>query len=119
MKDAAGRARRARQLWKRAFVPPQTLQRRLLEPGRHARVDLGGLITELATDIEGVTGLVCQVDSEPVNLPGSVATHLATCVNELVLERLQARLSWCRGRHRFASRAVATAAVGCACQSPT
>jgi two-component system, sensor histidine kinase PdtaS len=59
------------------------LQRRLLEGGRHDRVEFGQLLAGLASDIEGVTGLVCHVHAEPVSLPGVVATQLLTGINEL------------------------------------
>jgi two-component sensor histidine kinase len=59
------------------------LHRYLLPPRTHGDVDLGALIEDVAVAIEGVTGLVCVVDSEPVHVPGQVAMHLATVVNEL------------------------------------
>ena len=59
------------------------LHRYLLPPRKHLRVDLGVLLMNVATAIEGMTGLVCDVDAESLNVPGQVATHLAAAVNEL------------------------------------
>lgn len=60
-----------------------TLHRHLLPPRQPGHVNLGGLIEDIAVAIEGVTGLACDVDAEPVIVPGQVAMHMATALNEL------------------------------------
>ena len=55
----------------------------LLPPRQHMDVDLGALLTKMAAAIAGVTGLRCDVEAEPIDLPGQVAAHLAAAVNEL------------------------------------
>ena len=59
------------------------LHRYLLPPRKRVQVDLGALLGNVAAAIEGVTGMVCDVEAEPVTVPGEVAMHLAASVNEL------------------------------------
>ena len=59
------------------------LHRYLLPPRNQSHVDLGLLLGNVATAIEGVTGLICDVEAESVSVPGQVAMHLAAAVNEL------------------------------------
>jgi two-component sensor histidine kinase len=59
------------------------LHRHLLPPRQPGHVNLGALIEDMAVAIEGITGLACDVDAEPVIVPGQVAMHMATAVNEL------------------------------------
>ena len=59
------------------------LSRYLLPSPVAAHVDLGSLLVNVAGAIEGITGLLCNVAAEPVNVPGLVAGHLAAAVNEL------------------------------------
>jgi two-component sensor histidine kinase len=59
------------------------LHRCLLPPRGQTPVAFGSLLENLAAAIEGVTGLLCHVEAEPVYLPGQVAVHLAAAVNEL------------------------------------
>jgi len=59
------------------------LHRYLLPLRTQMRVDLKSLLADVAAAIEGVTGLLCDVEVEPVNVPNLVAVHLAVIVNEL------------------------------------
>ena len=59
------------------------LHRYLLPPRQDEPVDLGALLGNVAAAIEGVTGLLCDVDVGPVNVPSQVAVRLAPAVNEL------------------------------------
>jgi len=68
------------------------LHRLLLPPRTPGHVDLGALIEDVAVAIEGVTGLVCVVEAEPVYVPGRVAIHLAAVINEL---------AWNAHRHAY------------------
>ena len=43
------------------------------------------MLGNVATAIEGITGLFCEVDTDPVNVPGRIATNLAAAVTELAL----------------------------------
>ena len=59
------------------------LHRHLLPPRTLAHVDLAILLQDVAAAFASVTGSVCEVDAEPVTVPGQVAMQLATAVNEL------------------------------------
>ena len=61
------------------------LHSHLCRHNRTARVDLGRLLAEMAPVIVGATGVRCEVDTEPTEVPGQTALHLAIAVNELVL----------------------------------
>ena len=55
----------------------------LLPPRRVMQLDIGALLRRLATAIEGITGLRCDVETEPLIVPGHVAADLAAAVHEL------------------------------------
>lgn len=61
------------------------LHSHLCRHSRTARVDLGRLLAEMASVIEGAIGVRCEVDTEPTEVPGQTALHLAIAVNEFVL----------------------------------
>lgn len=57
----------------------------LCRHGGVQRVDLGRFIEEIAPAIEATTGLACELDVEPFEVPGKAALHLTIAINELVL----------------------------------
>jgi two-component system, sensor histidine kinase PdtaS len=61
------------------------LHRHLCRRGETQWVDLGRFIEEVAPAIEAATGLVCELDVEPFEVPDEAALHLAIAINELVL----------------------------------
>lgn len=61
------------------------LHRHLCRRGETQPVDLGRFIEEIAPAIEAATGLACELDVEPFEVPGEAALHLAIAINELVL----------------------------------
>ena len=70
------------------------LHRYLLPPRKHLLVDLALLLGNVAAAIEGMTGLVCDVEAESVKVPGQVAMHLVAAVNEL---------AWNAHKHAYSS----------------
>ena len=60
------------------------LHRHLCHHAAVDRVDLGRFIAEIAPAMEESTGLRCELDVEPVELPSEVALQLVIAANELV-----------------------------------
>jgi len=80
------------------------LHRHLCRQSRMLQIDLGGFIEEIAPAIEQATGLHCELDVEPVDVPTETALHLAIAVTELVLN---AR------KHAYAGRGEGLVRIGC------
>ena len=59
------------------------LHQYLVPPRTQKRVNLGSLLENVVAAIEGVTGLICDIEVEPINVSSQVAVHLAAAVNEL------------------------------------
>jgi two-component sensor histidine kinase len=67
---------------------------RFLAVRRGPQVDLAAFLTELGELIAESTGLVCDVDAEPVELSGEIAQHLAIAVNELAMNAAKHAYPW-------------------------
>jgi len=81
---------------------------RFLAVGRGPQVDLAAFLAELGELIADSTGLVCDVDAEPVEVPGEIAQHLAIAVNELAMNAAKHAYSWGeRGPLHIACRRLA------------
>jgi two-component system, sensor histidine kinase PdtaS len=81
---------------------------RFLAVGRGPQVDLAAFLAELGELIADSTGLVCDVDAEPVEVPGEVAQHLAIAVNELAMNAAKHAYPWGeRGPLHIACRRLA------------
>ena len=59
------------------------LHRCLLPPRSIRNVDLAALLLNMAGAIEGVTGLLCDVEAEALTVSSPVAVNLAAVINEL------------------------------------
>ena len=80
------------------------LHRLLLPPRTPGHVDFGALIENVAVAIEGITGMICVVDAEPIHLPGHVAMHLAEVINEL---------AWNAYKHAYGSSRGGVVRIAC------
>ena len=80
------------------------LHRHLCFHGDAQRIDLGRFIEEIAPTIAGATGLTCELDVKPVEVPGEAALHLVIAVNELVFN---AR------KHAYGGQDGGSVTIGC------
>jgi two-component system, sensor histidine kinase PdtaS len=67
---------------------------RFLAMQRGPQVDLSVFLAELGELIGESTGLVCDVDAEPIDVPGEIAQQLAIAVNELAMNAAKHAYPW-------------------------
>jgi two-component system, sensor histidine kinase PdtaS len=67
---------------------------RFLAIRRGPQVDLAAFLAELGELIAESTGLACEVDAEPIEVPGDVAQQLAIAVNELAMNAAKHAYPW-------------------------
>lgn len=67
---------------------------RFLALRRGPEVDLAAFLTELGELIGESTGLVCDINAEPVEVPGEMAQQLAIAVNELAMNAAKHAYPW-------------------------
>lgn len=70
------------------------MHRFLAEHRRASGVDLDLFLTDLGRLIAESTGLNCQVDADPVMVPGETAQQLAIAINELAMNAAKHAYAW-------------------------